>query len=331
MARAFGRPAVQLPEPERLWIRHSPRAWPLPPGPWTDAAAGRPGRVAPLGGEPAGDLLAAAFPAGEELDDTVYLPPVPASREEERRELAARLAGAGAPVLLQVQAGDPPPAAAPGIAVVVDLLPVFLAGGPWPEPPAGPAGALWPLLPGLSDTPESWRRGLPSLAGFAWVQGIALELAPGDRRRLVEQAGDEAFDALYLRPADGEGGRERAFAAAVAAAGPSPFAPRPEPAGPPSVRADNRRLAAGLLLAGTLWLRLDRAAGQGQAFFRAARWVDRTAHPVAALAREGNLAVIEAVDPESRRLIADLVDGGRSPLLAGLEAEYLAPAAGPPG
>jgi hypothetical protein len=329
LAQAFGRPAVQLPEPERLWIRYSPRAWPPPSTPWIDLAAGRLGRVAPPGGEPAGELLEAALPPAGELDDTVYLPPVPEEREEERRRLATGLAQAGVPVVLQLAAGAPPPPAEPGVMPVIDLLPAFLAAGPWPVPLAAPdgGGALWPLLPGLSDAPEAWRRGLGSLAGFAWVQGIVPELTPGDRRRLVEQAGDEVFDALYLQAPAEEGSRERAFAAAVAALGPprpSPFASRPEAAGPSTPRADNRRLAAALLFAGTLWLRLGRSAGQGQAFFRAARWVDRTSYPVAALAREGNLAVIEALDPESRRLIADLGAAGLSPLLAELEGEYLA-------
>lgn len=323
--RSQGRPAVQLPEPSRLWIRHSPRHWPLPSRPWVDAAAGALGRTAADPGET--ERLLEAFAPDLAYDDTVYLPPVPVARAAERAGLADDLARAGTPVLFQVASMEEPRPSEPGVTRVVDLLPVFLGDEPWPEPEAG-WGAIWPLLPGISDGAEHWRSNLPRLAGFAWVQGIEVRLSGGDRRLLLERVGEGIFDELYHRGEAPAGERERAFAAAVATAaitGLAPFAPRPLPPAPTArTTAGNRRLAAALLLAGELSLRLGRSPAQEQAYFRAARFVDTTSYDVAALAVEGNLGVIPALDEASRRLLLDMVEKGGSLDLAELEREYLA-------
>jgi hypothetical protein len=187
--------------------------------------------------------------------------------------------------------------------------------------PAG-AAAVWPLVPGLTDGSDLVAAGLHALAaaGVAAVQPVIPRLAPADRRRLAEGAGDEAFDRLF------HGGEpdERAFARAAAARGLAFFLPRPLPR-PPLAGAANRRIAADLAVAGELWLRLGRAPSQAQAFFRAARWADETGYDLPALAREGNLGVVAAVDAASRALIEEAAASGREPsLVAQLRAAYVA-------
>jgi hypothetical protein len=102
-----------------------------------------------------------------------------------------------------------------------------------------------------------------------------------------------------------------------------PFLPRPLPR-PPVLGAGNRRIGGALALAGELWLRLVRPVEQGQSFYRAARWVDKTHYDVEALAREGNLAVLP-FDFMSREIVARLVEDDASDLLDGLLAEYVSP------
>jgi hypothetical protein len=79
-----------------------------------------------------------------------------------------------------------------------------------------------------------------------------------------------------------------------------------------------------LALAGEIWLQLGRPVEQGQAFYRSARWVDRTSYDLEALAREGNLAVLP-LDPASREIVAEGAATGESEWLARLLEEYLAP------
>jgi hypothetical protein len=87
-------------------------------------------------------------------------------------------------------------------------------------------------------------------------------------------------------------------------------------------------MAGELALVGELWLRLERGRGRGEAFFRAARWADGSPHDLAALVREGNLAVLPWLDPEARQVLEEVAGCGRSRLLAQLEDAYLYPPAG---
>jgi hypothetical protein len=187
------------------------------------------------------------------------------------------------------------------------------------------AAAVWPLIPGLTDAPALVAAGLDALAaaGAAVVQPVVPRLAAAERRRLAEAAGDSAFDRLF------HGGEpdERAFARAAVSRGLGFLVPRPLPR-PPLVGAENRRLAAVLAVAAELWLRLGRSPSQGQAFFRAARWADETGYDLAALAREGNLAVVAALDAASRALLEEAAGGGAPALVAELMRDYLAEEAG---
>jgi hypothetical protein len=269
------------------------------------------------GGQPAPPLL---------LDDVLYLPPVPERQAAGRDALAERALAGGTPVLVQLLPGDRtellPPPPQTGAVLVLDLLAVLLAGelGGLEAVPERAAAAVWPLLPGIADDPALWDRGCERLAaaGLRRVQALAPALGPGDRRRLAEGSGGAAFDALFHQQAPAE----RDFARVAHRHGLAPFLPRPLPL-PPLPRAGNRRVAGALALAAELWLRVGRPVEQAQSLFRAARWLDATAYDVEALSREGNLAVVTALDPLARRVVAESVDEGESALLAELMAEYL--------
>jgi len=323
------RPRQRSPEPAWLWLRYAPRRWPPPPRPWTDLARGRLG-AAPgdRGTAPADQPLADL--AGAPLDDLVWLPPVAAEHAAERDRVAAEHLGRGTPVLVQVLPGDPLPGdllpgdalPLPAATTLHDLLPALLCGdlAALAALPAG-AAALWPLVPGCTDDPRLWQEGCAALAGAAVevVQTVLPRLTPADRRRLAEGAAEEAFHRLFHGPEPDE----RAFARVAAAHSLACFLPRPLPH-PPAVGAAGRRIAGALHLAAELWLRLGRSPSQGQAFFRAARWIDASGYDPAALARDGNLGVVEVLDEASRRFIEDAVDGDGEPaLLRELLAQYV--------
>jgi len=316
-ARA-ARPRVRAPEPACLWIRYAARGWPPPDAAWYEPPRGglgaRPGdRGAAAPDAPLADLLGAPF------DDVVWLPPVHPDRAAERDDVARRHLDAGTPVLVHRLPGEPLP---PEDAVALhDLLPALLHRdlAALAALPAG-ASAVWPLIAGCTDEPALWHDGCAALAaaGVAVVQSAVPQLTPVDRRRLAHGLDEAAFQRLF------HGGEpdERAFARVAAAAGLAVFLPRPLPR-PPATGQSSRRVAAALFLVAELWLRLGRAPSQGQAFFRAARWVDESSYDPEALAREGNLGVVEVLDAASCTLIEDAAArGGEPALLAELLAEY---------
>ena len=306
---------TQLPDPGRFWIRFSPRGWPGPARPWTDLAGSRLG----VSRQEFGVRVDRA------LDDLLYLPPVAARFEGQRLDTACRRLAEGTPVLVQVQVDGELPEIVrgegplTGTTRVFDLLPALLAGNLelLSRLPAGHA-AVWPLIAGLTDDPELWRRGCEGLArsGITTVQAVSLSLSPADRRRLLEGR-EEAFDALFHRPSPAE----RPFAAVAGTFGLAPFLRRPLP-GSPMRAAPRRELAGALTLVADLWLRLGRTASHGLALARAAHWVDATSYDIAALAREKNLGVIPEIDEESRRLIEEWATTGQVALLGELEREY---------
>jgi hypothetical protein len=205
--------------------------------------------------------------------------------------------------------------------VVYDLSAALLTGAldALGQLPPG-AAAVWPLLAGLTDGETLWQEGCGALAAarVGTVQALAPSLSPADRRRLAEGRADDVFHALFHRPPRAE----RDFARTAHRFGLAPFLSRPLPR-PPLGGATNRRLAADLLLLAELWLAVGRPPGRGLALSRAARWVDEASYDVPSLARDGNLAVVEALDPASQALIAEWVQAGHLPLLDQLLTEYL--------
>ncbi len=323
------RPSIQLPEPERLWIRYAPKSWEAGP---VSAADGTDGPS--LGGaawlDPArmrlgspGSGAAPELPAGP-FDDVLYVPPLDRSTPEGRqrfrrldRQIEAIL-GDGTPVVVQRRPGDPPPPE--GATAVVDLLGALLGGdldalGTLAEGTA----AVWPLIAELTDGAELRAEGLDRLiaAGVRVVQPVVPDLPPEERRALAEGRDDRVFDALFHgRPPDA-----RAFCREVARRGLGFVLPRPLPR-PPLGGASQREVGGLLLLAGDLCQRLGRV-GRGQAHFRAARWTDRTRYDLRVLSREGNLSVIHWLDPASREIVEEWAETGRSGVVDGLAREYV--------
>ena len=321
------RPAALLPEAGRFWIRWVPRAWEPPEQPWVHLAEGRLGewgRAAAQKAAVGANLF--GLLADDPLDDVLYLPPVLSRRAAARDKLASSRLVDGTPVVIQLFPGDESAVpAVSGVAFVFDLLPALLARDleRLDQVPPG-ASAVWALIPGLTDDPGLWEEGCARLAaaGAHCVQAVAPAISPSDRRRLAERWGkeenaEELFAALFHR----EPPPERDFARMAWRHGLAPFLQRPLPR-PPVLRIENRRLGGTLALIAELWLRLGRSEEQGQAFFRAARWIDATQYDVEAVADEGNLAVLP-LDPASRDAVAEMVATGDVALRNELLMEYV--------
>jgi hypothetical protein len=341
------RPRLLLPEPDRLWIRYAPRAreWKdvAPPGElrWLDLGEGE---LAEGGaGSDPGPLPLRPLVMGP-FDDVLYLPPVAPPFAAARDEAARSHAAGGTPVLVQVLAGEEgaetEPERAAGVVVVHDLLEALLGGKmvhpggfePGLRPGLGDV-ALWPLIPGLTDGADLVEEGCRRLAaaGFRTVHGVAPSLPPAQRRQLYERIappeseeseeseGDDLFQALFHGP----GADPRAFARAAHRHGLSPFLPRPLPR-PPLAGAPEREIAGLLALAGELSFRLGRP-GRGQAHLRAARFLDRTTYDLRVLAREGNLPVLHWLGDESRAIVEEWAESGKSIRVLEISKEYLGP------
>ena len=253
------------------------------------------------------------------LDDVAYLPPVAKAHAEFRRDLATQLVAAGSPVLVQSLPGNGLEIS--GVAETYDVLNAVATGelAKLDSVTRGSA-VIWPLVAGYTDRPEVWDEGLDRLsqAGVVVVQGVTADLSPQEKRRLVEVAGDRGFDHLF----HGSLPSERNFSAAVKRAGMVPFLDRPLPVAPIRLSV-NRQLAGILASIGELWLRLGKAESRGQAFYRAARWVDREKYDLKTLASEDNLGVVSWLDDDSRQVIQESALQGESRLLAELKNEYL--------
>ncbi len=302
------------PEPARFWIAYAPRTWPAGDAPWTDLGAVRLRSLGASGGSRNLEL-----PDAADLDDLLYLPPVAAELTAARDDWAAGLIESGTPVLIQLEPGTL--TAAPAALIVHDLLRPLLAGDlePLAALPTG-SSAVWPLIPGVTEAPELCQAGSNALAGagVACVQPAVVELTAEQRRQLAESAGDDAFEALF----HGSTPAERDFARCAHRCGLQVFVPRPAASGT-TRHVRNRRLAADLALAGDLMLRLERPVAAGQALLRAARRAADTRHDLAALAREGNLGVLDWLDGNGVDLVAEGAAVGRSSLVGSLLEEYL--------
>lgn len=323
------RPAAQLPEPARFWIRYVPRPrplerhWPAPSTPWLDLSRGR-----LFGLETVKDESSPGEPpplpalATDPLDDVLYLPPVAVSRAAERDVLASRHAVRGTPVLMQVTAGESVDLdVAPGVHPVVDLTSVLLTGRVdlLDRVPAGSTVA-WPLVSGITDDPAALAAGCARLSatGVGAVQGVVPQLTPADKRRLMEHFGDELFDALFHRDPP----QVRNLARVAHAHGLAPFMERPLPRRP-MLGIGNRRLAGWITLAAELEDRLGRSPQRVQGLYRAAREADRTPYDLEALARDGNLGVLDWLSAEARRIVDEALEEDPPSRIQRLLEEYV--------
>ena len=213
----------QTPDLGRCWVRYAYRPWSGSRDLWLDLFSRGLGSGPAQGFEPQDPVNV------EGLDDVVYLPPVQESQEGIRRELTKRLGAVGAPVLVQCLPGGEP--AHPGAVEIYDVLHA-VAIEDLSRLDAVPAGAavVWPLISGYTDDRKEWEGGLERLArkGVSCVQGIAADLSPADRRRVVEVAGEQGFERLFHGPVPSE----RVFATVAHRLGLEPFMARPLPSAP---------------------------------------------------------------------------------------------------
>lgn len=310
----------QLPEPAHFWIAHAPRSWRFSSVLWSDLGRAKLGGFKRSTADhdlPEYDL--------DNLDDLFYVPPVDRSLVGQRNELITELVEARVPALIQLWPHETISkklmAAGEGLLFpIYDLLQALLDGEVEQvlKLPEG-ARVVWPLIPGISDHVETWDEGCELLAmkKIASVQPVALELEAKERRALAEGRPDHTFDALF----HGSRPSEHSFGRVASEHGLSPFLERPRTGVSPR-QINNRRLAAHLALAGEMCLRMEKVS-QGQGLLRAARGAESTVHDLEALAREGNLRVMDWLDRHGLVLVKQLAEEGESELYASILQRYL--------
>lgn len=330
-------------EPANLWIRHSFSRWPSSSGRlWCDLpTGGLPPAASKSPPEPsqAADLV-------RSVTDVVYVPPVPATGEQLLSRVAAAAGEVGVPLLLEVSADfdihertfvvdgraagwDSAGSAALGPAagsahavVVIDLLDCLVRhaaelrsefrrrrqpGLPFAPRPLAGANVVWPLVAGWTDQPALLEPAMARLAaaGAGRVVPRAMDLGARERRLLCERlqsAWPEAFDALFhggdVPPAAAP------FHQAARAAGLDSRLPRPLP-----VRPLPPRLRLARQLAGHLIELGDASDAEGDAYYRAARFLDRGEIDIDAAAREGNLGVLPWLEATVRPAVEKWLAG----------------------
>lgn len=297
------------PSPFRGWIRWRPREWPAASRPYFDVATRRIGW--PDEGAPPSAALPDDLPRRPGL---ASLPPVAGPRRPEREALRERLAAAGCPTVDLALVGEPSEPRSERC-LWVDPLAAWLAGEAaegWATAAAATAAGAEvavavPLIAGVTPEGEelaAWLAAFRSLAPAA-VLGVVAELSPYERRRLVESRGDASFDAVF----HGRPPAEHAFAQAVAALGMRTLPRRLRLPELTPRAARHFEVAAALWEAAELAVRLRESEAECAALFAAARRVESTPHDLAALAREGNLGVLDWPSATVREMVEQLLAG----------------------
>ncbi|HVS15786.1 MAG TPA: hypothetical protein VMV46_17825, partial [Thermoanaerobaculia bacterium] len=259
--------------------------------------------------------------AARALDDVPYLPPPAPGERALRDELAAAAVEAGLGPVVQLVWGEPAPALPAGACrLLIDALPALLGVEAPPPPPAGEGAegleVVW-LVPVLPDLDGEELARLEEL-GARRFHVYEPRLTGGELRRLAETARRPLdFDAWFHGdPVDGT-----ALMRAARRAGLRVLHPRPP--GPPGGGEERRRLAGVLAQTADLWLRAGRPAEEGQGLFRASRELDRTPFDLPALARDGNLKVLDWLEGPAGPLVESWLARREAPLLEELIVEVL--------
>ncbi len=259
------------------------------------------------------------------MTDVVYVPPLPAEHGPLRSSLLEAAVGTGVPLLIQLTPDDLLSTRArgshladvpPNAVVVIDLLDTLVRKAatwrgdfkedrqprlPFEPSPLQDAALVWPLVTGWTDQPGVLEQAMARLAaaGAGRVVPRTMHFDARERRLLAEHlqsTWSEAFDALFhgddARPVTSR------FESAAAAAGLEHRLPRPLPAPPlPARLRVARELAGHLIELG------DAAVTGGDAYYRAARFLDRDEVDIEAAAREGNLSVLPWLEDPARRAV----------------------------
>ena len=311
-------------EPANLWIRHSFSRWPAVGEDdfWCDLAIGSLGSSGPATDGASADA-ADAVELVRSVIDVVYVPPLAAEHGPLRSSIIEAAVGTGVPLLIQLTANDLPSTrerslsladVAPNAVVVVDLLDSLVCrAATWrgdfeedrqPSLPFEPfpfqdATLVWPLVTGWTDQPGVLEQAMGRLAAAGAKRTVprTMRFDARERRLLAEHLQStwpEAFDAVFH--GDDSPPDEAAFRTAAAAAGLDHRLRRPLPAPPlPERLRLARELAGHLIELG------DAAVTGGDAYYRAARFLDRDETDIEAAAREGNLSVLPWLEPSARQ------------------------------
>ncbi|MXW03089.1 MAG: hypothetical protein F4X59_15950 [Holophagales bacterium] len=317
-------------EPANLWIRHSFSRWPAVGEDdfWCDLATGSL-RSSGAAADAASVDAADAVDLLHSVTDVVYVPPIAAEHGPLRSSIIETAAAAGAPLLVQVVWGRLAGTAAadlpPNATMVLDLLDSLVCQAaalreefrenrqsslPFAPAPLQDATLVWPLISGWTDQPEVLDPATVrfAAAGVHRVVPRSLELVARDRRLLAERlqtTWPEAFDALFH---GGESAPDAgAFRTAAKAAGLEHRLPRPLPAPPLPPRL---RLAREL--AGHLIERGDAAVTGGDAYYRAARFLDQNEIDIEAAAREDNLGILPWLEDPARQAVEQWLSARRA-------------------
>jgi hypothetical protein len=307
-----------LPEARTLWTRYRPRGWRGAAGVWFDLIGGG------LGGPTRGAPPAAAEVAP--LDDVLYLPPAGPGENVARAELAGAAVERGLRPVVQIEVEDAAEGVPGPCTLLIDSLPALLSPGPGEgirrAPPRHGVETVWllPAIPGLTlGAPAEERvcRRVLELGAHA-VHVYEPRLEGAELRRLAESAGAVDLPALFhSEPADGTPLMRAARRAGIEVLHPRPIA------GVTGRAAEHRVLSGALGQAADLWLRAGRSPLAAQVLFQAARETDRIAFDLRALAREGNLKVLDWLVEPARSAVESWLATGAMPLLDELVAEVL--------
>ncbi|MCY3968745.1 MAG: hypothetical protein OXG74_02335 [Acidobacteria bacterium] len=319
-------------EPANLWICHSFSRWPVTGEDdfWCDLATGSlrsSGVAADVDASDAVELL-------HSVTDVVYVPPLAAEHGPLRSSIIEAAVGTGVPLLIQLTTKDLLSTTARNSSlaevalnavVVIDLLNTLVRraatlrddfkeerqpGLPFEPSPLQDATLVWPLVSGWTDQPGVLEPAMARLAAAGARRAVprTMHFDARERRLLAEHlqpTWPEAFDALFHAgesPPD-----ESAFRTAAGAAGLEHRLPRPLPAPPLPARLRlARELAGHLIELG------DVAVTGGDAYYRAARFLDRDEVDVEAAAREGNLGVLPWLEDPARRAVEQWLTARRA-------------------
>lgn len=343
--RPKSRPLENPVEPGRLWIRYllrprpASRLWPGPSCPWLDFSTLAPVGLERLLEEPVETAEPPPFPHVEEsFDDVVYLPPVIRPRMRGWADVATRLPRRHTPLVIHgfppgtaVNAAEPPPDLFDAF-MFYDLLPGllrlerqgFLAS--LGRLDRG-STAVWPLIPGVTDDPALWEEACRLLAAthVAALVVVVPQLSPADRRVLVERFGDHLLEPLF----HGAPPSTAPLARVARRHGLQPFPPRGGRTTDPFHSWDrprgNRSLATELALAAELSDRLGRPERQVQELWRAFREVDRSLFDLEAMARDGNLDLLDWLHGDALEIVEQSLTQPPPPLVEALLEEYAGP------
>lgn len=136
-------------------------------------------------------------------------------------------------------------------------------------------------------------------------------MSPEDRRALAERC-EERFEAIFHRPPPDES-FERLCEEVAERHGLASTPRRPLPAAPGARRiVANRRVAEALARTAEQARRAGRSEAEVAALLRAQRMADATPYDLEALAREGNLGVLDWLDERGRRVAQTTLGGVRA-------------------